>query len=256
MKSWLVEISMDGSNWTEVDRREDNSDLNRPYGNATFPTSFEKECRFVRLVSIGCNNDRNDRMVISAFEVFGSLTEAVPTTRVPARRPRKAAGSPMAAKACPGPPPSQALGRELTHRRAVARNLPRLLLLPLLLLLLSYRLRLSAPRLIHFRCRRLSFLPRRRRRLFFLLVRRRRQLLLLVNHQGLLLLVNHHGLLLLLNHHGLLLLVNHRRLLQLRLLGQQSDAPLRQRMGPNQRIRCQLGGGSARSFLCRSGRRR
>jgi hypothetical protein len=86
MKSWLLEISTDSTSWTEVDHRGDNSDVNKSYATATFCTNFNMECRFVRLVNIGCNHDRNTRIVISAFEVFGSITENMSSIRAPSHR--------------------------------------------------------------------------------------------------------------------------------------------------------------------------
>jgi hypothetical protein len=48
MKSWMVESSLDGVNWTEIDRRTDTGDL-RFREMASFPVSRFAQCRFIRL---------------------------------------------------------------------------------------------------------------------------------------------------------------------------------------------------------------
>jgi hypothetical protein len=75
LKSWLVETSMDGENWREVAREEDNSQLNGKWFSATFPVAGGGECRFIRLVNIGRNHWGNDTLCISAWEIFGNLIE-------------------------------------------------------------------------------------------------------------------------------------------------------------------------------------
>jgi hypothetical protein len=74
-KSWLVETSVDGSNWTEADSREDNSDLNAKNVTRVFAVSRSDVCQYVRLVNVGTNHEPkgSDQLVISGFEVFGQL---------------------------------------------------------------------------------------------------------------------------------------------------------------------------------------
>jgi hypothetical protein len=74
LKSWLVETSADGKSWREV-AQEDNEQLNGPYFTGTFAVAGAGECRFIRLVQIGKNHVGNDRIVISAWEIFGNLVE-------------------------------------------------------------------------------------------------------------------------------------------------------------------------------------
>jgi hypothetical protein len=75
LRSWLVETSTDGKNWREVAHEEDNDQLNGYRLTATFPVAGGGECRFIRLVNIGRNHLRNDRLCISAWEIFGNLIE-------------------------------------------------------------------------------------------------------------------------------------------------------------------------------------
>jgi hypothetical protein len=74
-KSWLVETSADGESWREVAREEDNEQLNGKWFAGTFAVAGDGECRFIRLVNIGRNHWGSDQIVISAWEIFGSLVE-------------------------------------------------------------------------------------------------------------------------------------------------------------------------------------
>jgi hypothetical protein len=75
LKSWLVETSADGRCWQQVDHREDSRELNGICLTATFPVAGGSECRFIRLVNIGRNHYGDDILLISAWEIFGSLIE-------------------------------------------------------------------------------------------------------------------------------------------------------------------------------------
>jgi hypothetical protein len=75
LKSWLVETSADGESWREVAREENNKQLNGSRFTCTFPVADDRECRFIRLVNIGRNHRGNDMLLISAWEIFGTLVE-------------------------------------------------------------------------------------------------------------------------------------------------------------------------------------
>jgi acetoacetate decarboxylase len=76
LKSWLVNTSADGENWREVAREEDNKQLDRPNFTATFAVADGGECRFIRLLNIRrTHSGWNDCILISAWEIFGSLLE-------------------------------------------------------------------------------------------------------------------------------------------------------------------------------------
>jgi hypothetical protein len=75
LKSWFIETSVDGENWREVTREEDNKQLNDSRFIGTFPVAGAGERRFIRLVNIGRNHYGNDCLLISAWEIFGSLIE-------------------------------------------------------------------------------------------------------------------------------------------------------------------------------------
>jgi hypothetical protein len=75
LKSWVIEVSSDGSDWEEIDRPENNNELNASSLIKTFSVSKSIECRFIRLHQIGPNHQGNNYLLFSAFEVFGSLLE-------------------------------------------------------------------------------------------------------------------------------------------------------------------------------------
>jgi hypothetical protein len=75
LKSWVVETSLDGTNWIEIDCKQNNSQLDDRNVTVRFEVSRSEECGFLRLVNIGRNHSGNDALVISALEIFGTLIE-------------------------------------------------------------------------------------------------------------------------------------------------------------------------------------
>jgi hypothetical protein len=74
LRSWVVESSVDGDAWTEIDRKMDNQDFKNG-GTASFAVSNSAECRFIRLTQTGRNGYENDHLDMTAFEIFGALRE-------------------------------------------------------------------------------------------------------------------------------------------------------------------------------------
>ena len=79
LKSWVIEVSNTGteSAWREIDRREDNNDLNDDYATANFKISrvASGSVRFFRLRQIGENHNGTDVLALSSLEIFGTLLE-------------------------------------------------------------------------------------------------------------------------------------------------------------------------------------
>jgi hypothetical protein len=71
LKSWVVESSLDGEAWTEIDRKTDS--LN--FDTAWYAVSNSAECRFIRLTQTGQRHYGYDYLSICAFEFFGTLLE-------------------------------------------------------------------------------------------------------------------------------------------------------------------------------------
>jgi hypothetical protein len=77
LKSWVVEGSLDGSSWTEIDRKTDNHDFHG-YGNwnpASFAVSKPAEFRFIRLTQTDKRHCGDDYLFLWAVEFFGTLSE-------------------------------------------------------------------------------------------------------------------------------------------------------------------------------------
>jgi hypothetical protein len=75
MRSWLVEVSSDRTNWQQVDRQENCTQANAPHYLGVFGLSKCVASRLVRLVNVGENYRGDDELMICAFELFGSLLE-------------------------------------------------------------------------------------------------------------------------------------------------------------------------------------
>jgi hypothetical protein len=76
LKWWVVESSLDGKTWAEIDRKRKNMDLWEDLDSAaSFAVAKSTECRFVRLTQTGKNDGANDHLIISAVEFFGTLLE-------------------------------------------------------------------------------------------------------------------------------------------------------------------------------------
>jgi hypothetical protein len=73
LKSWAVEGSGDGASWTEIDQRENNSDLNGEYAMKTFAVSHSGSFGRIRLRQTGPNHRGDNRLALSSFELFGAV---------------------------------------------------------------------------------------------------------------------------------------------------------------------------------------
>jgi hypothetical protein len=73
LKSWAVEGSDDGASWTEIDRRENNSDLNANLSVKTFAVSRSGSFPRIRLRQTGPNHRGDNCLVLRAFKVFGAV---------------------------------------------------------------------------------------------------------------------------------------------------------------------------------------
>jgi hypothetical protein len=73
LRSWVIEVSNDGVNWTEADRRENRDELCAKNVVRPFTVSKPSVGRYVRLRQTGANNVGNFNTLISGFELFGTL---------------------------------------------------------------------------------------------------------------------------------------------------------------------------------------
>jgi hypothetical protein len=75
LKEWVIEGSIDGTEWKILDVREDNDDLEGESAVGTFEINNPEEVRFVRLRQTGKAHDGSNQITITAFELFGDLQE-------------------------------------------------------------------------------------------------------------------------------------------------------------------------------------
>jgi hypothetical protein len=73
LKSWAIDVSIDGSNWTEVDRQENRRELCAQNVVRSFALSKPSTGQYVRLRQIGKNDLNQWNTTISGFELFGTL---------------------------------------------------------------------------------------------------------------------------------------------------------------------------------------
>jgi hypothetical protein len=77
LRSWVIEGTSDSgmTSWTEIDRRENNSDLNGVTFHACFPIfkGSDESYRYIRLRMTGPNHTNSHLLYILGFELFGKL---------------------------------------------------------------------------------------------------------------------------------------------------------------------------------------
>jgi hypothetical protein len=74
LKSWVIEGSLDGANWVEIDRRTDTLDF-KAKNTVWFAVAKAVDCRFIRLTQTGKRHDGRDYLFVIAAEFFGTLFE-------------------------------------------------------------------------------------------------------------------------------------------------------------------------------------
>jgi hypothetical protein len=75
LKSWEAQGSVNGQEWTALDRQAENNSLREIGAIRTFQVAVEREVRMVRLMQTGMNHVGTDSFAISGFELFGDLLE-------------------------------------------------------------------------------------------------------------------------------------------------------------------------------------
>jgi hypothetical protein len=77
LRSWVIEGSVDGKAWIEIDRRDHNNELNEKNASCLFDISHRGEYQIIRLRQTGKNHHNDDYLVFCAFELFGTFLESV-----------------------------------------------------------------------------------------------------------------------------------------------------------------------------------
>lgn len=73
LKSWMIEGSVDGINWTLLDKRLENYSLKSKNVTEKFLIQKPMRCKFIRLTQLGLNWNNNNFLIISGIEFFGKL---------------------------------------------------------------------------------------------------------------------------------------------------------------------------------------
>jgi hypothetical protein len=73
LRSWVIEVSQDGSNWNEIDRQENHDGLKGPNQSYVFEVRSIVETRFIRIRMIDSNWQGNQHLYFRVFEVFGGI---------------------------------------------------------------------------------------------------------------------------------------------------------------------------------------
>jgi hypothetical protein len=74
LQSWVVEVSLDGGDWAEIDRHAGSRDF-LPRTTRSFTVSTPVDCRFIRLTQTGNREDGTDVLTLTSVEFFGTLSE-------------------------------------------------------------------------------------------------------------------------------------------------------------------------------------
>jgi hypothetical protein len=74
LKSWIIEGSVDGTRWTEIDRRTGTQDF-KENNIVSFAISRSWEFRLIRLTQTEKNHHGHDRLCVRTVEFFGTLLE-------------------------------------------------------------------------------------------------------------------------------------------------------------------------------------
>jgi hypothetical protein len=74
LRSWVVEASNNGTEWDQIDSKEDNAELNGKNITKTWEVAKrELLVSMIRIRQTGTSHDGSERFVISAIEFFGHL---------------------------------------------------------------------------------------------------------------------------------------------------------------------------------------
>lgn len=71
--NWAIEVSNDGHTWIEVDRQEENPDLNGSNITKKFTVQKNIRCKSIRIRQIGKNTYNRLYLALSYFEIYGEI---------------------------------------------------------------------------------------------------------------------------------------------------------------------------------------
>jgi hypothetical protein len=76
LKGWLIEGSVDGESWKEIDRKTETTEFSaHSLVAASFEVAHPAECRFIRMTQLS-RHDTHDRLFLHDVEFFGTFFES------------------------------------------------------------------------------------------------------------------------------------------------------------------------------------
>jgi hypothetical protein len=75
LRSWILEGSIDGSSWAELDHHTNDQTTNSNHPIGTFSISSDCKYQFLRVRQTGVNANGNHEIILYAMEIFGDLIE-------------------------------------------------------------------------------------------------------------------------------------------------------------------------------------
>jgi hypothetical protein len=75
LQSWVLEGSLNGRSWTQIDRQMNNRDFESGWTKASFAVSKPAAFRFIRLTQADSNHSGADELLLFGVEFFGTLSE-------------------------------------------------------------------------------------------------------------------------------------------------------------------------------------
>jgi hypothetical protein len=75
LRCWVLEGSLEGSTWNEIDRHTNDATTNNEHPIGTFKISNSIAYRYIRLRQTGKTANGSDSLILHGFEIFGKLIE-------------------------------------------------------------------------------------------------------------------------------------------------------------------------------------
>jgi hypothetical protein len=73
----VIEGSVDDKEWIEIDRRDNNGELNGRGFSRLFDISHRGEYQIIRLRQTRKNHHNDDYLIFCAFELFGTFLDSI-----------------------------------------------------------------------------------------------------------------------------------------------------------------------------------
>ena len=73
-RSWIIEGSQNGINWTKLDEQNNNDELNEDWKFVKIRLASESDpIQYIRITQTGNNSNNGEQLIISYFDIFGKI---------------------------------------------------------------------------------------------------------------------------------------------------------------------------------------